>query len=150
MACRMLPCSEQGKGSDTGGDKGAPTQGTVGTVPRNGTNRSPMRYLLTLSGSSCGRRSAVVAVDFAYGQSEVALGWERSPRTWRAREPEGVPLTISSWLKLATLDVDVQRLWASLVQLCQETHDTTKLAELSLFVGPDTEDACTCGTCETS
>ena len=33
-----------------------------------------MQYFLTLSGSSCGRRSAVVAVDFAYGQSEVALG----------------------------------------------------------------------------
>ena len=74
----MLPCSEQGKGSDTGDppprDKGAPTQGTVGTVPRNGTYRSPMRYFLTLSGSLCGRRSAVVAVDFAYGQPKVAFG----------------------------------------------------------------------------
>ena len=33
-----------------------------------------MRYFLTLSGSSCGRRSAVVAVDFACGQLEVAFG----------------------------------------------------------------------------
>ena len=52
--------------------------------------------------------------------------------------------------KLATLDQDVQRSWASIVRLCRETHDATKLlraglgreelAELGVFVGPDTED----------
>ena len=67
MACRMLPCSEQGKGSDTG----EPPKGQRGADPRNSTYRSPMRYFLTLSGSSCCRRSVVVAVDFAYGQLEV-------------------------------------------------------------------------------
>ena len=52
--------------------------------------------------------------------------------------------------KLATLDQDVQRSWASIVRLCRETHDATKLlraglgreelAELGVFMGPGTED----------
>ena len=55
--------------------------------------------------------------------------------------------------KLATLDEDVQRSWGTLVRLCRETHDATKLlraglgreelAELRIFMGPDTEDSST-------
>ena len=48
-------------------DRRAPAQETVGTVARNGTYRSPTRYLSTRSRPSRGWRSADVVLRFAYG-----------------------------------------------------------------------------------
>ena len=104
----MLPCSEQEREVT----QGNPTKGQKGADPRNGGRRPKERHLQvgyavpfkTLSGSSCGRRPAVVAADFAYGQSEVALGWYFliSRPAVSSLLPLSTPCSRQSWTRLIT------------------------------------------------